>query len=155
MVDATGTEPEEWALWRAFLVSHAQVSRRIDLQLQRDAGLAQGEYATIAAILESPGRHLRIGQIADALGWEKSRVSHLITRMERRGFLKREVCAEDARATEITVTSEGRRRQLGAMRGHAAEVRRVFLEQVRPDERRVLTEVLTRVLDNLDGPPAA
>ena len=150
MVDATGTEPEEWALWRAFLVSHARVSRRIDAQLQRDAGLAQGEYATITAIREAPDRHLRIGEIADALGWEKSRVSHLVSRMEKRGLLERVVSAEDARAIQITVTSEGRRRQLGAMRGHAAEVHRVFLEHVRPDERPVVTEVLTRILDNLD-----
>jgi DNA-binding MarR family transcriptional regulator len=152
VIDATGTEPEEWALWRAFLVSHAQVSRRIDAQLHRDAGLAQGEYATITAILESPGRHLRIGEIAAALGWEKSRASHLVGRMERRGLLQREVCADDARAVEITVTREGRRKQLGAIRGHAAEVRRVFLEHVRPEERAVVTEVLTRVLNNLDHP---
>jgi len=155
VIDATGTEPEEWALWRAFLVSHAQVSRRIDAQLHRDAGLAQGEYATITAILESPGRRMRVGEIAAALGWEKSRASHLVGRMERRGLLRREPCADDARAVEITVTPEGRRTQIGAIRSHAAEVRRVFLEHVRPEERAVVTEVLTRVLDHLDQPGQA
>ena len=152
MSDATGIEPEEWALWRAFLLSYAGVSRRIDAQLQRDAGLAQGEYATLSAILESPGRRMRVGEIAEALGWEKSRVSHLLARMEQRELVKREACAEDARATEITVTPGGRLKQLGAMRAHAAEVRKVFLEHVRPEERAVVTEVLTRVLDNVGRP---
>jgi DNA-binding MarR family transcriptional regulator len=149
VADATGTEVEEWELWRAFLTSHARVSRTIDAQLQRDSGLAESEYATITAILESPERHLRVGQIADALGWEKSRASHLISRMERRGLVKREICAEDGRAMEIAVTSEGRKRQVGAIRGHVAEVRRVFLEQIEPDERAVVTRALTRVLANL------
>lgn len=149
MADTTGIEPDEWALWRAFLVAHAQVSRRIDTQLHRDSGLAQGEYATMTAILEAPGRRLRVGQIAAALGWEKSRASHLVGRMERRGLLAREPCADDARAVDITVTPEGRRAYLGAVRGHAAQVRRVFLDHVRPDERAVVTEVLERVLTNL------
>lgn len=149
MTDATGTEPEEWALWRAFLASHARVTRLIDAQLQRDAGLTQGEYATITAILETPARHMRIGEIADALGWEKSRASHLIGRMEQRGLIRREVCADDARAIEIVVTTEGRRKQLKAIRGHVAEVRRLFLEQITPEERPVVTKALTRVRDKL------
>jgi DNA-binding MarR family transcriptional regulator len=149
VVDATGISPEEWTLWRAFLRSHARVSREIDLQLQRDAGLAQGEYATISAILESPRRRLRIGEIAEALGWEKSRVSHLIGRMEQRSLVAREACADDARAVEIVVTPEGRRKQLAAVRAHAAEVRRVFLDHVSPDEREVMTRVLRRVIDEL------
>jgi DNA-binding MarR family transcriptional regulator len=150
VVEATGIQPEEWALWRAFLLSHARVSHEIDAQLQRDAGLAQGEYATISAILEAPGGRLRIGEIAQALGWEKSRVSHLIGRMEQRGLVRREACADDARAVEIFVTPDGRRTQLGALRGHAAEVRRVFLDHVTPEERAVVTGVLTRVLESLD-----
>lgn len=150
MVDATGTDPEEWALWRAFLVSHARVTRMIDAQLQRDAGLTQAEYATITAILEAPARHMRIGEIADALGWEKSRASHLIGRMEQHGLIARGPCADDARAIEIAVTPEGRRKQLGAIRGHVAEVRRLFLEQISPEERPVVTDALTRVRDNLN-----
>ena len=67
-------------------------------------------------------------------------------------MLSSDLCAEDARAVELTVTPEGRRKQVGAIRGHAAEVRRVFLEHVRPEERAVVTEVLTRVLDNLGRP---
>lgn len=149
MTDATGTDPEEWALWRAFLVSHARVTRLIDAQLQRDAGLTQGEYATITAILEAPARHMRIGEIADALGWEKSRASHLVGRMEKRGLVERGLCADDARAIEIAVTPEGRRKQLGAIRGHVAEVRRLFLEQISPEERPIVTDALTRVRDNL------
>lgn len=149
MTDATGTEPDEWALWRAFLVSHARVTRLIDSQLQRDAGLSQGEYATMTAILEAPARRMRIGEIADALGWEKSRASHLIGRMEQRGLIRREACADDARAIEIVVTAEGRRKQLKAIRGHVAEVRRLFLEQITPEERPVVTKALTRVRDKL------
>jgi DNA-binding MarR family transcriptional regulator len=150
VTDATGTDPEEWALWRAFLVSHARVTRLIDAQLQRDADLTQGEYATISAILETPARHMRIGEIADALGWEKSRASHLVGRMEQRGLIERALCADDARAMEIAVTAEGRRKQLGAIRGHVAEVRRLFLDQIRPEERPVVTDALTRVRDNLN-----
>jgi DNA-binding MarR family transcriptional regulator len=147
VTDATGLSPDDWALWRAFLAANARLTLRIDRQLQQEAGLAQGEYGTLAAILDTPDRAMRIGELATQLGWEKSRVSHLVTRMQRRGLIERAPTAEDGRGTRITVTPEGRRALLAAVRGHAEEVRRAFLENIAPEERAVLQRVLQRIGD--------
>ncbi|MGP3533751.1 MarR family winged helix-turn-helix transcriptional regulator [Microbacterium sp. RD1] len=152
MAETTSLEPEDWALWRTFLAANARLTLQIDRQLQQDSGLAQGEYGTLAAILDSTARALRVGELARQLAWEKSRVSHLITRMERRGLVERAASAEDGRGSLITVTPAGRRALLRAVRGHAAEVRQAFLGLIRPDERAVLERVLRRLAT---GDPAS
>lgn len=146
MMDATDIEPDEWALWRLFRQAQARLDRRIDGQLRQDAGMAQGEYGAIAAILESSERRLRVGDIARELGWEKSRASHLVTRLEERGWLAREA-DDDGRAARISVTAAGRRAHLGAVRGHAAQVRAAFLDHLQPEERRLLSRALQRIVD--------
>lgn len=152
MADATGLDPEDWALWRLFLAAEARLTLQIDRQLQQDSGLAQGEYGTLAAIVETPGHALRIGELAARLGWEKSRVSHLVTRMQRRGLIERTAAAEDGRGTRITVTAKGRRTLLSAVRGHAAEVRRAFLDHIEPGDRAALERLLANIMR---GGPAA
>lgn len=148
MADATGTEPEEWALWRAFLKAQARLDRRMDGQLQRDADMTQGEYGAIAAILESTDRRLRVGEIARELGWERSRASHLITRLEKKGWLVREAWEHDGRAAQVTVTTDGKRIFLAAVRGHAAEVRDAFFANVSAEERSALADVLRRIISS-------
>ena len=142
--DATGTTPDEWAVWRAFLAAQAQLTLETDRRL-RAHGLSSGEYGSLAALRDARGR-LRIGELAAQLGWEKSRTSHLVTRMEERGFVTREPVADDRRATDIVITPLGSRTALGAVRDHAADVRELFLDRMQPEERAVVARVLDRIL---------
>lgn len=151
MADATGIEPEEWAVWRAFLAASAQLSLEVDQRLKRDHGLNPGEYATLT-LLRDAGGPLRTGELATALGWERSRMSHLLARMEERGLVSRSATADDRRASEIEVTADGRRALLAAVRSHALDVRSLFLDRMTPDERAVMTTVFTRVLNGIDLP---
>lgn len=151
MADATGTSAEEWAVWRAFLAAHAQLSTEIDRRLRQEHGLRQGEYGTLAALRESPGRRLQVKEIVALLGWERSRVSHLVTRMEIRGLVERREREEDARATDVVVTPLGTKTLLGAVRTHAADLRSTFFSQMTPEEAAVLRTVLSRIVDNLEA----
>lgn len=150
VADATGTSAEEWAVWRAFLAAHAQLSLEIDRRLRRAHGLSQGEYGTLAALLEAPERRLKVKEIADLLGWERSRVSHLVTRMENCGFVTRMDSSTDARATDIVLTPLGAKTLLGAVRSHAADLRSTFFSQMTPEEGEVIRTVFGRILKNLD-----
>jgi DNA-binding MarR family transcriptional regulator len=131
----------------------AQLSLEIDRQLRHTNDIGQSEYGTLAAIRESPGRRLRVGELAVRLGWEKSRTSHLVTRMEQRGLVTRREYPGDGRGTVIELTALGTRTLVRAVRDHAADVRRMFFSQMTADERAVVGTVLTRILDNLE--PAA
>jgi DNA-binding MarR family transcriptional regulator len=145
--------PEDWALWRSVRAMHQHLGRELDRQLLRDAGISQADYGILLTLFESPERQRRTGEIAELLGWEKSRVSHQVARMEGRGLVARVECELDGRGTWVTLTTEGTRALLGAMRKHAAAIRDLFLDLIEPDEKEVLRLVAARVLDKLN--PAA
>ncbi|WBU37163.1 MarR family winged helix-turn-helix transcriptional regulator [Homoserinibacter sp. YIM 151385] len=150
MVDATGIGPEEWTSWRSFLSMQGQLARALDRQLQRDSDISHADFSVLVTIWNAENRQLRVGELASLLAWEKSRVSHQVTRMETRGLLERSDCADDARATWIGLTFEGRRTILHAIRGHAADVRRLYLDLLTPEELEVMERASRRVLDTLD-----
>ena len=148
--DATGTTAEEWAAWRSFLAVHARLSLAMDRRLRSAHGMTQSEYGSLAAIRDAPDGVLRVGRLAVLLGWERSRVSHLVTRLEQRGLVERRPCATDARATELRLTGAGRRALLGAVRDHAADLRDLFLDRMTASEREVMVRVFTRILDHVE-----
>ena len=148
MEDATGTTPQEWAVWRAFLASYAQLSTEIDRRLKEKHGISQAEYATLASIFEAPDGSLRTGQVATALGWERSRTSHLIRRMMERGLVELDQRSTDGRATDIVLTRLGKRTLLRAVRDHTADVRELFFERMSREEGAVVGDVLTRMREH-------
>jgi len=143
---------EDWSLWRAFWSMNGALAREIDRQLQRDAGISSADYSVLIALFEAPDRRLRTGELAELLTWEKSRVSHQISRMEARGLVERAECAEDGRGTWITLTTDGRRTTLGATRDHAAKLREIFFDVLGDDEKDALRAGAARVLDKLNPP---
>jgi DNA-binding MarR family transcriptional regulator len=122
------------------------LDRALDLQLQRNSGISASEYEVLIAIDQSPERQLRIKDIAVYISWEKSRVSHLVTRMERRGLVDRTECPTDARGSWIGLTSQGRRAVFGAMRGHVQAVRRYFFDMLREGDAAMLDALSERVV---------
>ena len=152
MTGVDGMTDEDWRLWRAFSSMNRALAREIDRQLQRDAGISSADYSVLITLFEAPERRLRTGELADFLTWEKSRVSHQISRMEARGLVERRECAEDGRGTWITLTADGRRATLGATREHAAKLREVFFDVLEDDEKEALRAGAARVLDRINPP---
>lgn len=143
----------DWQLWRSFIAMSQQLSRELDRQLQRDAGISQADFGVLSMLTDAPERRLRTGELAEFLGWEKSRVSHQVTRMEARGLVERSECDTDARGTWIGITADGRRTLLSATREHMGAIRSLFLDQLDDGDRRSLETVSERVLDTI-SPPA-
>jgi DNA-binding MarR family transcriptional regulator len=144
---------EDWRLWRAFSSMNRTLAREIDRQLQHDAGISNADYSVLITLFEATERRVRTGQLAELLGWEKSRVSHQIARMEARGLVERTECRDDGRGTWVALTADGRRATLGATRAHGAKLREVFFDVLADDEKTALRSAVTRVLDAM-SPPA-
>jgi DNA-binding MarR family transcriptional regulator len=140
----TDTEVE---VWRAFFVMRRRLDRAIELQFQEDSQISASEYEVLFALNDASQRRLRSKDIASSIGWEKSRVSHLVARMEKRGLLTRFECETDARGSWIGITADGRRAVLRAVRGHLAAVRRYFFDVLEPDEAERLLNLSGRVID--------
>ena len=152
MTEVSSISEDEWDVWRAFHAMRSQLDLVLDRRLQQDAGISAQDYGILLTLFEAPGNQLRARELGDLLGWEKSRLSHQVTRMESRGLVKRSTCDSDARGTWIEITAEGRRTLLGAMRDHALTIRRLFFDVLSDADQSMLKAVSARVLERIDPP---
>lgn len=149
---AVETSAEERELWRTFYVMRRQLELTLERRLQSDANISAADYEVLIALFNDPSQRLRAGQIGDIIGWEKSRVSHQITRMEHRGLVKREECGDDARGVWVVLTAEGGGAVLSTMPDRTAAIREYFFDVLSDDEKSVLMDISRRVLDKIDPP---
>jgi DNA-binding MarR family transcriptional regulator len=152
--DVPWLKEEEQVVWRRWLTVNALLPATLHRALQTDSGLSLPDFDVLVQLSESPEGRVRVNDLARALHWERSRVSHHVTRMERRGLVKREECAADGRGAFVVVTPEGRASIEQAAPGHVQKVRRLIFDQLDEDEVDVLAGVLDKILGRLEGTAA-
>ena len=121
----------------------------LNRQLQQDCGLTLPEYEVLVQLSEAPGRRLRPFQICEGLNWEQSRLSHQLTRMERRGLVSRHGCAADGRGAFIELTAVGAEVVSAAAPRHVATVRRLIFDQLSDAQRAGFDEACTAIVTAL------
>jgi DNA-binding MarR family transcriptional regulator len=142
------TEDEQRA-WRGLLRMTSQLNARANRLLQEEYGISLADYEVLVALSEAPEGRLRVFEVADALAWEQSRVSHQLARMQRRGLITREGCATDARGAFAVLTTVGRATIERAAPAHVEQVRQLVFDELSHEQVSALTEITTRVLDRL------
>jgi len=140
---------EEQRAWRGLLRMTTQLNARMNRQLLQDYGISLADYEVLVALSEAPAGRLRVFEIADALAWEQSRVSHQLARMQRRDLITREDCASDARGAFAVLTEAGRAAIERAAPAHVETVRQLVFDGLTQDQLTTLTQVTSRVLDRL------
>jgi DNA-binding MarR family transcriptional regulator len=153
MADVKWLDQEEARAWRRFLAMSGQVRRSLGAELQRDSGLTDGDYGVLVALSEADGGRLRPSEIAGLIQWEKSRLSHHLTRMEQRGLVKRMPCKTDNRGALVAMTPAGRRALQRAAPKHVDHVRRVFFDALTPEQVSALADISEAVLGQLEQCP--
>ncbi len=143
------TEPEQ-RLWRQWLRVNAALPATLHRALQADSGLSLPDFEVLVHLSERSARRLRVNDLARALGWEKSRLSHHLTRMERRGLLRRQECLDDGRGAFVVLTTEGRDAIEQAAPGHVQAVRRLVLDPLTRAETDALAQALEKILVRLE-----
>ena len=136
-------------LWKAYRDLYNGLSGALQEQLLRDAGLSGSEYAVLVELSHTPDGVLRARELGVELGWDRSRLSHLVGRMEKRGLVAREECSDDARGSMVRLTGAGRDAVEGAAPEHAEAIRRYFFNPLSSEELETLSVVFDRLLDNL------
>ena len=140
---------EEQRAWRGLLRMTSQLNARANRLLQEEYGISLADYEVLVALSEAPEGRLRVFEVADALAWEQSRVSHQLARMQRRGLIAREYCATDARGAFAVLTAAGRAAIEQAAPAHVELVRQLVFDELSRGQVSALTEITTRVLDRL------
>jgi DNA-binding MarR family transcriptional regulator len=153
--DAASTAPRwlntsEDRAWRRFMSMQIQLRRLLGRELQSETGLSEADYIVLVHLSETPGGRLRPFELGRAAGWEKSRLSHHLTRMERRGLVLRQNCLTDNRGAFVTLTAAGRSAIEAAAPFHVEQVRRWFLSALTSDQLEALTAISDAVLAGLD-----
>jgi DNA-binding MarR family transcriptional regulator len=141
-------EREEQA-WRGFQRMRSGLSAHLARELARDTGLTEADYAVLVAVSEAPGRRIRSRELGRTLGWDRSRLSHQVSRMQARGTIRREPCADDARGFDVVITPAGFRAIQDAAPLHVAAVRRCFADLLTPQQLDVLTSIADTITSHL------
>jgi DNA-binding MarR family transcriptional regulator len=141
-------EHEAYA-WRTYQRMQAHLDAYVGRRLQMDSGLSTSDYAVLVSLSEAPEHRIRPFELSEALQWEKSRLSHHLTRMERRGLVTREGCPGDARGSFVRLTSLGRGTIEAAAGPHVATVRSAMIDALDPEQLEQLGAISARVLRRL------
>lgn len=145
---------EEQRMWRRYRDMNQLLDLAVERQLQRDAAMSQSDYSVLVSLSEAEGPGLRARDLGAALGWDRSRVSHQVRRMEGRGLVAKNECAEDGRGTIVSLTDAGAQAISSVAPKHVEKVRELFIDVISEDEVRLLTEIYERVvarIDEVDG----
>ena len=138
---------DEQRLWRLMLTASNKISRGIDETLQAKSGLSAPEYSVLVALSEAPEMQLRLRQLCESLGWDRSRTSHQVTRMAKRGLVEKKRSLRDARGVLVSLTDEGVERLEAAVPGHVDYVRQVVFDPTRGVDRDAVEKFLQALVD--------
>ncbi|GAA3770776.1 MarR family transcriptional regulator [Streptomyces chiangmaiensis] len=138
-------------MWRSLMDTMEELSRRLTAQLQQ-VGLSRGDYLVMLTLSEAARHHLRSSELADAIGWQRSRLSHHLGRMERRRLVRREECPTDSRGTVVAITDEGLRSFRLASAPHLRAVKHYFADALTEQQLEELESILDAVRARLADP---
>jgi DNA-binding MarR family transcriptional regulator len=147
--------PDEQRTWRALLSVVVLLIDRLDEDLQRAAGMSHATYAVLASLSETPGRALRLGQLAAILWSPPTRMTYLIDQIEKRGWVRREVAPGDRRGLLAVLTDDGFAALERAAPLHLESVRRRVFDQLDALAIHQLYSLCQRLLPGLVEPGAS
>lgn len=143
----TDDERRTWAPLTAVL---ELLPHQVDAQLLRDEQLTHFDYATLSMLALAEGRRMRMTALATGVNATLSRLSHAISRLEKRGFVRRTSTPEDARATTVQLTADGHRKVIRATPEHVRTVRSFVFDALDAEQRRQLHDITVALLARLD-----
>ena len=135
----------EQGTWRNFMAATQLVQEALDRQLQREAGMPHTYYMILVALSESPGRSMRMNELARRAQCSQSRLSHAVARLEERGWVARVQDEADRRGNIAALTDMGFEALVEAAPGHVEEVRRSLFDPLTPEQIRQLDEICAAV----------
>ncbi|MFC5176062.1 MarR family winged helix-turn-helix transcriptional regulator [Nocardioides taihuensis] len=149
--DVPWLSSEEEQLWRRWLRMNALLPAALHHGLQTDAGLSLPDFDVLVQLTDTEDGRIRVSDLARGLTWERSRVSHHVTRMERRGLVRREECRDDGRGAFVVLTPAGRTAIERAAPAHVRTVRHLVFDALTPAEVEAVSSAVEKVVSRLEG----
>ncbi|MBF0672367.1 MAG: MarR family transcriptional regulator [Salinibacterium sp.] len=150
MAAASEITNSEWMAWRGLQVMQRQLHAALEERLQADAAISSPDFEVLSTLASAERNAVRSGDLAVLMGWEKSRLSHQVRRMESRGLIRRRECETDLRGTWIELTDAGRDAVSAALPDHRAALRSLFFDLLSDDEKAALAGVADKVIGAME-----
>ena len=138
--------------WMELLRVFVSVPAALDGQMRRDSGLGSYEYRVLGVLAEQASRTMGLKQLALVTDGSLSRLSHALTRLEKAGYVRRQVNSDDGRLTEAVLTAAGHKKVVAAAPGHVAMVRELIFDGLTEDQVAQLTSLLSLVARDMTHP---
>jgi len=143
-------DDDEQRSWRALAMVAMLLPGALDAQLQRDSDLTHFGYFVLVMLSEEPARSLRMSDLAARAAASPSRLSHVVARLEQRGWVRRVRSDSDGRSTIAELTEDGYRKITEAAPGHVEKVRSLVLDALTAEQVQQLGEICGAVLRRID-----
>ena len=150
MTETRWLDADEQRAWRRYLRMQAELTARLARQLLTESDLSLADFEVLVNLTDVPEGRMRVTELAKLLQWEKSRLSHHFSRMEKRGLVVRENCPSDARGAFVVLTPEGRVTIEAAAPGHVETVRRLMFDGLTAAQVEALGTIADVVLDRIE-----
>ncbi len=131
--------------WRAVVGLLLTLPAALESDLRRKADLTMFDYLVLASLSEAPERTLQLSALAAQANASLSRLSHVVARLEKRGWITREVCGDDARATNAVLTKAGWNKVVATAPDHVREVRELVLDALSPSQFQQFGTIAKRI----------
>lgn len=126
-------DARELKTWRDFVETGDELRALLASRLLAESDLSTADYSVLLALSEADGKRIRSSELADHVGWERSRLSHHLGRMESRGLVRREKCLTDSRGSEIVLSESGASQFRRASAPHLRAVQELFIDALDDD----------------------
>ena len=148
--DVKWLTPDELDTWHALNLLMAKLPTALGSQVQCDSDLSFVEYYVLASLSDQPDHTMRMSRLAVLANSELSRLSHLMSRLEKRGLVRRQPDPTDGRFTNAVLTEVGKAHLVEAAPRHVEEVRRLVFDPLSTTEQHALRHAARRITAQLD-----
>jgi DNA-binding MarR family transcriptional regulator len=125
---------EQLRIWRDYIETTEVLRTRLGSRLLSESSLSSGDYQVLLALTGAPQHTLRSSELATMIGWERSRLSHHLGRMEKRRLIRRQACADDVHGVDVIATAEGREAFRAGSVPHLRAVKELFIDALTPEQ---------------------
>lgn len=149
--DVRWLDEDESRAWRSFQRLQARLTAQLSRDLSTHSELSYQDYVVLVALTDRLDGRMRLFELACEIGWEKSRISHQVTRMAERGLVDKFRCGDDHRGAFVVVSAQGRDQLAAAAPSHLEAVRRLFVDRLTPDQLAQVASMAETVLAAIAG----
>ncbi len=150
MGDERWLDADQQQTWFTLVMLLTRLPAALGAQLQRDAGLTHFEYQVLACLSAAPGHTQRMSTLATMADSSLSRLSQVVSRLEKRGWVERRPDPQDGRTTLAALTDSGLGKLVATAPGHVAEVRRLVFDSLTKTQQQQLDKIGRRILHTID-----